>query len=583
MTIGETFYTLVDGDTIASLAQHFNQSEIAIVRAIQTLPNILVINAKLRFLMRPAPDTLQTIERKLLDDLTRLRINPTDPISLADIAFVNRDVHLNPNLTHNLTSRAIAPLQIPDRTQLDPQIAAHLPAVLAIPANTNLASLLSPLKQEITTRLGYPAENSPTLLFSHPNPPTTGAIVTAEDIQTVAEVAAVAIANQSTIGLIQPNIEIWPTKADANTNTNDNANNNPNADPNRLSQLSSATLNAAQWQIIIDSQPKTRLNETFYTLAIKFSDILQQAKLAHPENKALKENPQVTVSDLAAVLGQIPHLLVPNALLIIPPIVVVQPISLSTDNLLTRYPDRIFPVTVEVKISRDTALVNTDVQKDVPEVAAITAFLSPKTAPLTAVNPSEQEQVASLRPFAADFEATFAGLHLALGNELAHKHSDNPHLQDDPARGQITRPLWAVHFSQATAKPTDEQARQDPGIYYNILEGNPLFFTAPPLANTLLSGVIPVRRYISGTGLSALTETDDKQVAALDLTLLGRNFLAAVEDVLKPEIALLANQYHPEPSALNPQPRSYIDTILGRKKTLAKDDRPPSHPYPGTQ
>ncbi|NJP12133.1 MAG: hypothetical protein HC866_23915, partial [Leptolyngbyaceae cyanobacterium RU_5_1] len=94
----------------------------------------------------------------------------------------------------------------------------------------------------------------------------------------------------------------------------------------------------------------------------------------------------------------------------------------------------------------------------------------------------ESEEIASLQQFAADFEQAFPGLHLAVGNELSHKHSA---AANDPSDRFITRPLWAVHLGET-------------GIQYNIREELPFFFSLAPLATTLLAGTVPISRYQRG-------------------------------------------------------------------------------------
>jgi len=205
-----------------------------------------------------------------------------------------------------------------------------------------------------------------------------------------------------------------------------------------------------------------------------------------------------------------------------------------TENGALKYPATpIFPVTAQIDMRRDPVLVDPSV--DVPEVQSITAFLKPRTAPAT------DDEIASLRPFAAAFEQAFDELRLAVGSDQPHKHSERADTPDEPAAA----PLWAVHLGQQ-------------GINYNIHEEYPFFFTPAALANTLLAGTVELDSYDSGVGLTGAKVK--QRVEAIDINMLAHDFLAAVEQFLEPAVVLPARRRKP----------ASVKRILDHKRTLAE-------------
>jgi hypothetical protein len=218
-----------------------------------------------------------------------------------------------------------------------------------------------------------------------------------------------------------------------------------------------------------------------------------------------------------------------------PPAGVTIAVELSkAENGALKYPDPpIFPVTAQIDMRRDPALIDPSV--DVPEAQTITAFLKPRTAA------NDDDQIASLRPFAAAFEQAFDELRLAVGSDQPHKHSERVDTPDAPAAA----PLWAVHLGQQ-------------GISYNIHEEYPFFFTPAALANTLLTSTVELDSYASGVGLTGAKVK--QRVEAIDINVLAHDFLAAVEQFLEPAVVLPARRRRP----------ARVKRILDHKRTLAE-------------
>ena len=535
-------YKTLPGDTLTSIATATGKTPLEIVQAVQDIPNLLTPDTLLHVVYDYTTqdgDSLQLIEQKL-----RL-IDADRNLSLVEIAFHNRTVSLNPDMQLPLeqvtATNSTAKLIIPDRVEFANP--SGLPAVIFLSAPKSLADVIADMKTKLVTGL---STNRPTDLaidansiqFSNPDISVTVDATLRSILITVAEVAAVAIANQNILGLLTPNTLIFDANADVATLSR------------ALSQRSSANLNQAAWRVLIAAAPAIRLNETIYTLTEQFVHLLKQAKATNPALE-IAANPLVTVADVATAIAFIPNLLGANQVLVIPPIVATASITLPVKT--STYPDLLFPVTAQIDSARQITLVDADLVREVPEIQQVTAFLSPKTTTLSAAVASETEQVAALQQFAQDFAAAFSGLHLAVGNELPHKHSD----QSEDADHRVTRPLWAVHLGKTgidfdikapDVTNQDSNSRND--------EFYPFFFTPAPIANTLLAGAVPINTYQRGR---ALGDSILKPVDAIDLNVLARDFLVAVEAVLEPTIAVPASKRKPD----------LVKQILQHKETLA--------------
>jgi hypothetical protein len=498
---GRPPYTTIAGDSFASIVRAMNASAtnqtapaktiLDVVNVLATRPDSLESNASLRVELEYVTkegDSLRSIEQILHDKLNVMQEAIT--VSLIDIAVQNRTVLLNPHMqppTDLSTSSAVI---IPDRVV----IPAGLPTVMTIAAATSL--------QGITQQL----------LDDHRNRGASGTFSAAD----------VAIANQNVIGLIQPGISISltytiPTNLSTHTTPID---------------LPPVTLT-------------TRPNETFYTLAITFTEAIER----EARNQQVQVNPRITAATIANAIADRFDVLVAGQSLIIPPVAIVRTDDAAepsgglairfrkvADDGTLLYPkdEMIFPVVVQIDMSRDPALVDVTAQAEVPEVQQVTAYLSPQTAPLAAKT-TATESIASLQPFATHFRNAFTTeihgeqscLHLAIGNEEPHKHSQR---FGDSSDTQITQPLWAVHLGKT-------------GIEYNINESLPFFFTPVPLSNTLLGGTVDLNTYQPGEGL--VESTVPTRFDSIDVNELAHDFLVAVEAILDPSIvvpALTLNQ-----------------------------------------
>ncbi|MEA5464475.1 hypothetical protein [Leptothoe sp. PORK10 BA2] len=351
---------------------------------------------------------------------------------------------------------------------------------------------------------------------------------------------AVVTTNQTLVGLIQPGVplqtalESWLTL--------DGRGVPPGLQAQVQPFLSAVTVNVA-----------TRQHETFYSLTQIFEQIRQAlvdlvAGAPDPADPLLKAQVQqlrerlsrkVSLAEVAIATQTLP-LLQPGASLIVPPYALDVPISFDlTGSNAPVYPQQlIFPVTVQVTLQRSPELVaetlvpeetlegeREQVQQQLAKaVQQSTAYLSPHTM-------EDDARSASLAGFAQDFQETFAGLRLATSDNR------NPGFPGDPTGP--SQSIWAVRLGQG-------------GLTYNIAAAappnNPLFFAPKPLANTLMSGLVN------------LSENESKRFDAIDLNLLGQNFLQAVEDFLAPKVSM---------PAVRLGATAEVDRILDAKDALA--------------
>ncbi|MBK8968105.1 MAG: hypothetical protein IPM36_15855 [Lewinellaceae bacterium] len=219
--------------------------------------------------------------------------------------------------------------------------------------------------------------------------------------------------------------------------------------------------------------------------------------------------------------------------------------SFSRKNSSVKPPDQfIFEIGVSFTISRQATFVHEDLRvRDANKKATLnvleahrdvlsnTAFLTPKIIPGTT----------SVRDFASDFEQAFPDLRLAVGEDRLKKKQAT----------DIGRPYYAVQLGTAR------------GISYDISEENPAYFAIPPLANTLHAGNVPLDNYAAwktNAGDTFNPAIEEKQFDAIDLNVLAREFLVAVEDFLEPECLVQAMQLD----------QAKTEAILTAKSSLAQ-------------
>ena len=184
----------------------------------------------------------------------------------------------------------------------------------------------------------------------------------------------------------------------------------------------------------------------------------------------------------------------------------------------------IFEITVRFTIGRQEKLVHNRLKKDQTDddsevreehrdVCSNTAYLTPIDAGTMTV-----------RDFALDFERAFPDLRLAVSEDRLKKKQ----------AADIGRPYFAVQLGTAQ------------GISYDISEKNPAYFALPPLANTLLAGKVPVDDYLGWKEKTPTVpptykpDSQEKQFEAIDLNVLARAFLVAIEELLEPESLVAA-------------------------------------------
>jgi len=208
----------------------------------------------------------------------------------------------------------------------------------------------------------------------------------------------------------------------------------------------------------------------------------------------------------------------------------------------------IFEVDVQFTISRDIQYIHdslkkkdngeviSEIQDKHLEVLSNTALLTPKI--------DAQGATDTIQNFAFNFEQAFPDLRLAVSENRIKKKSAT----------DTGRPFFAVRLGT------------DQGISYDISEANPAYFSLPPLANTLLEGNVPVDDYLtwkaqnpSPTGYAP--DFEEKQFEAIDINVLAREFLVAVEDFLTPESMITAMQLD----------TANTEAILTLKSTLASE------------
>ena len=231
----------------------------------------------------------------------------------------------------------------------------------------------------------------------------------------------------------------------------------------------------------------------------------------------------------------------------------------------------IFSIEVTIDIKRNTDLIHADLKNEegvvLPEyknVANSKTYLSPK------LNQATTEQTQSLKDFARNFEAAFRHLKLAV--------SALPSNEQTNAEKQARRPLWAVHLS-------------DKGVHYNIQEALPAFFAIPPLANSLKSDKVLIDDYenwkneqLADENLDQRTLTynlsqEEKQFDALDINVLARDFLVAVEEFLEADSLIPAYQLAPDTLTTIVEQKAVLATAISDHvvpilaKDIGKDDQ----------
>jgi hypothetical protein len=224
-----------------------------------------------------------------------------------------------------------------------------------------------------------------------------------------------------------------------------------------------------------------------------------------------------------------------TARLLLPPGATSLAVALAAER---RYPDAMFPITVTVTLARDKAKLHPDFAHAADVLAAAT--------PVPPLARGAGGDVLSLVPFAGDAEAALGAVKIA------------------SSRGQGASPteqLWLVNFASGPAgnKAITRVA---------IARDQPAFFALPPLSTAPISRRrVPVRAYLPGEGLAALSTLSDFQ--GVDLDIWARSFLAALDLILSPTHAHQAFSLVAPTTPINP-PHAAFEQLVSAKNTLAQ-------------
>ena len=230
-------------------------------------------------------------------------------------------------------------------------------------------------------------------------------------------------------------------------------------------------------------------NDTFNTLVNRFQS-----------EKQITTN----ISDIATQNQNLGGLLTLGAPFILPPL----PANVS-QQITAQYPAPIFPITVQLEMTRNQALID-------PEFAGVTSVQSNQTT-VAPENDDGSESALSLQSFAESFEQAFPGLKAAAGRK-----------QD---LDSATTPIFAVNFGTGGTTLFDLQNQK------------PQFYALKPLSNQLIAmDNVPISTYTSGQPLPAPTP---KNFQAIDMDVWASDLFTAVDLFLSPEYAVPAYQLEP--------------------------------------
>jgi hypothetical protein len=211
-----------------------------------------------------------------------------------------------------------------------------------------------------------------------------------------------------------------------------------------------------------------------------------------------EQNVTVTVAELAITNASTPGLLTVGQPFLLPPnltntsseIAPTVPPAGSTGEAAI-----VFPVSVSVDMSRPLELVAPDFRNAEPVYQNSSAF-SPRGL-------SQGASAVSLTAFARDFESAFSDYRLKCAL-----------VQKDAMSSPQAPQLFAVNFG-----PTGVRR-------FVVDEIAPQFYSLAPLSTKLLTGTLPIRRYISGCGLGPV---EFKKFDSVDLDNWMGQFLSAVD------------------------------------------------------
>ncbi|MEM8890901.1 MAG: hypothetical protein AAGD28_23195, partial [Bacteroidota bacterium] len=182
----------------------------------------------------------------------------------------------------------------------------------------------------------------------------------------------------------------------------------------------------------------------------------------------------------------------------------ISELNTTTKQTEFLYPNTFtYPLKVQLHVFRNSLKGDSSVE---PGVKTASARLSPKSSPT-----ANSAEGSNYRNFAESFEAACPGLHLAISRTRKNIQPGEP----DPDG------LYIVQLG-------------DNGVKYNVQEIQPMFFSTPPVSNSLSNGEVLIDTFDSTTGLG-VGAAGSQRFDTIDLNVLARDFLLAVEDFLSPD------------------------------------------------
>ena len=201
-------------------------------------------------------------------------------------------------------------------------------------------------------------------------------------------------------------------------------------------------------------------------------------------------------------------------------------------------------VTCDLIYGIDTGKLNQDLifQLSVAITIERTLFIDPQfasapdiTKAATAFSPDlydgKPDNETALSIFARKLEAALPFMKVAVGQTNNSRPSDKA-TPGDSGRG---KEIWLVRFATVT----------EPGISFNV-DATPVYYGIAPLSTSLISRPnnnfnrpVPVKNYVSGSFIGNAA-VESKSYTGIDMELLARTFISAVDNFLSAEMATLA-------------------------------------------
>jgi LysM repeat protein len=224
-------------------------------------------------------------------------------------------------------------------------------------------------------------------------------------------------------------------------------------------------------------------------------------------NRAATAGVTMVLADVITAVAGVAKLIAPNAL-----VLPVPPPSPAGNAVAVKpnFSNQVFQIVVNVVASRNPHWIDPDFVSST-SVATSTYGVPPEP------DPAQTSQATfSLTHFAKAFQAAVPGLQIATGAAVA---------EGDPASAGT---IWGVNFNQNLG----------PYISYQFSGSDTVYFALPPLSTALMSGSVPIRKYVSGQGF--VGDAQNQTFQAVDLDVWLNTFLGAVDLFLSPALAVPA-------------------------------------------